>query len=127
MDDDAKGPGGFRISDDVVAAIAGLAASEVTGVAGLHGGLVGDISQMLGKRSLGKGVKVELGSREAAIDLYIVVKYGTSIPAVAQEVQERVKNAVESMTGLSVVEVNIHVRGVSFEETDASGREVRVR
>lgn len=126
MDEDRQSLGGFKISEDVVAAIASLAASEVDGVAGLHGGLVGDLSQMLGKRSLGKGVKVELGTREVAIDLYLVVKYGISIPAVAQETQERVKQAVESMTGLTVVEVNVHVRGVSFDDED-HGKEVRVR
>ncbi|MBE3590669.1 MAG: Asp23/Gls24 family envelope stress response protein [Firmicutes bacterium] len=127
MDENRQSLGGFKISEDVVAAIASLAASEVEGVAGLHGGLVGDLSQMLGKRSLGKGVKVELGTREAAIDLYLVVKYGISIPAVAQATQERVKQAVESMTGLTVVEVNVHVRGVSFDDDDAQGKEVRVR
>ncbi|MBX6349881.1 MAG: Asp23/Gls24 family envelope stress response protein [Clostridia bacterium] len=127
MDEATEAPGGFRISEEVVAAIAGLAASEVPGVAGLTGGFVGDITEMLGKRSFGRGVRVELGTREAAIDLSLVVQYGISIPAVAQAVQERVKAAVESMTGLAVVEVNVHVRGVSFEGAEPSGREVRVR
>jgi len=105
--------GSVRISDDVVAVIAGLAASEVEGVVGMSGGLVGDIGEMLGKRSLSKGVKVEVGDREAALDLFVILEYGIRIPEVAQRIQENVKRAVESMTGLNVVEVNIHVQAIS--------------
>ncbi len=109
--------GSVRISDDVVAVIAGLAASEVEGVVGMSGGLVGDIGEMLGKRSLSKGVKVEVGDREAALDLFVILEYGVRIPEVAQRIQENVKRAVESMTGLNVVEVNIHVQAISTSET----------
>lgn len=113
--------GSIRISDEVVAVIAGLAASEVEGVAGMSGGIAGGIAEMLGRKNLAKGVKVEVGEKEAAIDLFTVVHYGVRIPDVALEIQQRVKEAVERMTGLKVVEVNVHVQGVAFagEEEDA--------
>lgn len=123
-----QGPGGsdIRIADEVVGVIAGIAATEVDGVAGMSGGIVGGISEMLGKKNLSKGVKVEVGSKEAAIDLYILVEYGVRIPDVAQRVQENVKQAVESMTGLDVIEVNIHIQGVAFHNENRED-EVRVR
>jgi uncharacterized alkaline shock family protein YloU len=115
-----------RISDDVVGTIAGIAATEVEGVAGMSGGIVGGITEMLGRKNLAKGVKVEVGERETALDLFIVVDYGVRIPEVAQRVQESVKSSVESMTGLRVVEVNIHIQGVAFRQ-DAREEEPRVR
>ncbi|HVJ48917.1 Asp23/Gls24 family envelope stress response protein [Desulfitobacterium sp.] len=107
--------GAIRIADEVVEIIAGLAASEVEGVAGMSGGLVGDIAHMLSRgKNLAKGVKVEVGEQEAAIELFIVVEYGVSIPDVALRVQEAVKERIESMTGLRVIETNVHVQGVQF-------------
>jgi uncharacterized alkaline shock family protein YloU len=111
----------LKIADDVVATIAGVAASEVGGVLGMAGGLVGDISEMLGKRNLAKGVKVLVGQHEAIVDIYIVVKYGSCIPDVAHRVQQHVKSAVESMTGLRVIEVNIHIQGVAFPHEERDG------
>ena len=99
--------GTVKISEEVVAIIAGIAAMEVPGVAGMSGGLAGGIAEMLGRKNLSKGVKVEVGEKEAAIDLYIIVEYGCRIPDVAWEIQEKVKKAVETMTGLHVVEVKI--------------------
>ena len=122
-DDDV---GHVRISDEVVGVIAGIAATEVEGVAGMSGGFVGGLTEMLGKRNLAKGVRVEVGEREAAIDLYIIVEYGVRIPRVAQQVQENVKQAVESMTGLEVVRVNIHIQGVAFPSEERT-QEARVR
>ena len=122
-----EGIGSVRIADEVVSIIAGMAATEVEGIAGMSGGLVGGIAEILGKKNLAKGVKVEVGETEAAVDLYIIVKFGVRIPDVALTVQEKVKNAIESMTGLSVVEVNVHVQGVGFPETEAREAEVRVR
>ncbi|AFM42240.1 hypothetical protein Desaci_3345 [Desulfosporosinus acidiphilus SJ4] len=108
--------GSIRIADEVVEVIAGLAASEVEGVVGMSGGFVGDLAQMLGRnKNLSKGVKVEVGEHEVAVDLFIVVEYGVSIPEVAYKVQEAVKEAIESMTGLAVVEANVHVQGVNFK------------
>jgi len=107
--------GTIRIADEVVEIIAGLAASQVEGVAGMSGGLVGDIAEMLGRgKNLSKGVKVEVGEEEAIVNLYLIVDYGVSIPEVSLKVQAAVKEAIESMTGLKVVETNVHVQGVNF-------------
>lgn len=132
MDNEKKGTstelGTIRIADEVVSIIAGLAATEVEGIAGMSGGIAGGIAEMLGRKNFSKGVKVEVGEKEAAIDLYVIVKYGVRIPDVALNVQENVKNAIETMTGLSTVEVNVHVQGVGFPETETpKEEEVRVR
>lgn len=118
--------GSIRIANEVVAVIAGLAATEISGVAGMSGGIVGGIAEILGKRNLAKGVKVEVGEIETAIDLYIIVDYGVRIPDVAWKIQENVKKAVENMTGLKVVEVNIHVQGVRMQNSERED-EQRVR
>lgn len=107
--------GSIRIADEVVAIVSGLAATDVLGVAGMSGGIAGGIAELLGRKNLTKGVKVEVGEREAAVDLFIIVEYGVRIPDVCWEIQEKVKRAVETMTGLNVVEVNIHVQGVNLE------------
>ena len=107
--------GSIKIADEVVAIIAGLAATEVEGVAGMSGGIAGGLADMLGKRNFSKGVKVEVGDKQAAIDLYIVVKFGVRIPDVAWSIQENVKKAIESMTGLETTFINVHVQGVSFD------------
>lgn len=112
--DGAEPEASIKIADEVVGVIAGIAAAEVDGVVSLSGGLVGGLSEILGKRSPSRGVKVEIGTHQAALDLNIVVEYGARIPEVAQRVQEAVKRAVEGMTGLEVIEVNIHIQGVSF-------------
>jgi len=119
-----NGYGTVKIADEVVRVIAGLAATEVPGVADMSGGLVGGIAERLGRKNLAKGVKVEVGEKEAAIDLYVVVDYGVRIPDVAAEIQRKVKQAVEGMTGLKVVEVNVHVQGVNF---GPEGREEEAR
>lgn len=106
--------GTVKISDEVVAIIAGLAAAEVKGVAGMSGGIVGGIAEFVGKKSPSKGVKVEVGDKEAAVDVYVIVDFGVRIPEVAHEIQRSIKKAIESMTGLSVVETNVHIQGVSF-------------
>ena len=118
--------GTIRIADEVVSIIAGLAATEVEGVAGMSGGIAGGIAEILGRKNFSKGVKVEVGEKEAAIDLYIIVKYGVRIPDIALNVQEAVKTASESRTGLSSVEGDVHVQGVGFPE-DVKTEEVRVR
>lgn len=90
--------GAIKITDEVVAIIAGIAAMEVPGVTGMSGGIAGGIAEALGRKNLSKGVKVEVGEKEAAIDLYIIVDYGYRIPDVAWSIQEKVKHAVEEMT-----------------------------
>ena len=106
----------IRIADDVVAVIAGVAVSEVPGVAGMAGGFAGGISEVFsGKKNLAKGIKVEINEDVAKIDVNIIVEYGSRIPDVAFEIQNRVKKSVESMTGLKVEEVNVHVQGVNTD------------
>ena len=101
------------ISEDVVSVIAGIAVSEVPGVVDTAGGFAGGISEVLsGKKKLSKGIKVEVGEKETKIDVNIIVEYGTRIPDVAFEIQNRVKKSVKEMTGLEVLEVNVHVQGV---------------
>ncbi|MEW6457469.1 MAG: Asp23/Gls24 family envelope stress response protein [Bacillota bacterium] len=120
--------GAVRIANEVVAIVAGLAAIEVPGLSGMSGGVVGGIAERLGRKNLAKGVKVEVGEREAAIDLYVIVDFGVRIPDVATQVQTSVKRAVETMTGLKVVEVNVHVQGVAFtKEEEPEEVETRVR
>ena len=116
---------GIKISDDVVAVIAGVAVAEVPGVAGMAGGFAGGISEVFsGKKNFAKGIKVEAGEKETKIDVNIIVEYGARIPDVAFEIQNRVKKAVEGMTGLKVVEVNVHVQGVNTEaNTETSEKE----
>lgn len=107
---------GIQISNDVVAVIAGVAVSEVPGVAGMSGGFAGGISEVLsGKKNLAKGIKVDISEKNAKIDVNIIVEYGSRIPDVAFEIQNRVKKAVENMTGLNVEEVNVHVQGVNTD------------
>ena len=106
---------GVKIADDVVAIIAGKAASEVTGVYGMSGGFAGGFTEVFGKKNLSKGIKVDVGENTVKIDVNIIVEYGARIPDVAFEIQNRVKKAVESMTGLNVMEVNVHVQGVNTD------------
>lgn len=108
--------GNIRIADDVVKTIAAKAASEVEGVYKLAGGVVDEVSKMLGKKRLTNGVKVEVGEKECSIEVYIVVEYGYKIPTVAQEVQEAVLETVSNLSGLKVVEVNIYVQNVMDKE-----------
>jgi uncharacterized alkaline shock family protein YloU len=98
------GAADWRVSEEAVAAIAALAASEVDGVALVGGSPLG--------RHGGRGVRVELGTREVALDVYLHVRYRARIPEVAQRVQERVREAVEGMTGLRVVQVDVYVQGL---------------
>ena len=108
---------GIQIADDVVAVIAGKAVSEVSGVAGMAGGFAGGITEVLsGKKNLSKGIKVDIEEKEVKIDINIIVEYGVRIPDVAFEIQNRVKKAIETMTGLTVLNVNVHVQGVKTIE-----------
>ncbi len=108
--------GNVKISVEVISTVAGIATAEIKGVAGMSGSVVGGIAEILGgKKNKGKGVNVEVVENKAVIDLYIIVDYGVCIPDIAWDIQENVKNSVESMTGMTVEKVNIHVEGVSFE------------
>ncbi len=101
-----------KIANEAVATYAGIAVSEVSGVYGMAGGFAGITEAISGKKNLAKGIKVDVGEKDARIDVNIIVEYGARIPEVAFEIQTRVKKSVENMTGLKVVEVNVHVQGV---------------
>ncbi|AIQ48333.1 alkaline-shock protein [Paenibacillus sp. FSL R7-0273] len=109
--------GEIQIAPEVIEVIAGLATVEVRGVAGMSGGFAGGIVELLGRKNLSKGVKVEVGQREAAVDVSVIIEYGNRIPEVAGEIQRNVKRSIETMTGLTVVEVNVHVHDVQFKTT----------
>lgn len=107
---------GIEISNDVIAVIAGVAVSEVQGVAAMSGGFAGGITEVLsGKKNMAKGIKVEKTENTAKIDVNIIVEYGSRIPDVAFEIQNRVKKSVEGMTGFKVEEVNVHIQGVNTD------------
>ncbi|MFF2090247.1 Asp23/Gls24 family envelope stress response protein [Paenibacillus sp. NPDC058174] len=110
--------GTIQIAPEVIEVIAGLAAVEVKGVAGMSGGLAGGIAELLGRKNLSKGVKVEVGQREAAVDVSIIVEYGNRIPEIASEIQRNVKHSIEMMTGLHVIEVNVHIHDVHFKAAE---------
>ena len=115
--------GVVKIADEVVSIIAGMAANEVEGVASMSGGIAGGIAEVLGRKNLTKGVKVEVGTEEAKVDIFIVVDYGHRIPDVAWNIQEKVKTTLEEMTGLRVAHVNIHVQGVQFPQSEEAEAE----
>lgn len=102
----------IKIANEAVATYAGIAVSEVQGVYGMSGGFAGITEVLIGKKNLSKGIKVDVGEKNAKIDVSIIVEYGARIPEVAFEIQTRVKKSVETMTGLKVLEVNVHVQGV---------------
>jgi len=113
--------GKIKISLDVVSTIAGIAAAETKGVAGMYTSFADGLAGKFGaKKNQNKGVKVEMNNGVINVDLYIVVSYGVRIPELAWEIQETVKNNIETMTGLSVEKVNIHIEGVSFAKTEPS-------
>ncbi len=108
--------GDIKIADEVVAIIAALAATDVKGVSGMSSGIAGGIAEIMGRKNVTKGIKVDVIEKQALIDLYIIMEYGSRIPEVAWEIQEKVKKSVETMTGLKVDKVNIHVQGVNLEK-----------
>lgn len=108
--------GEVRIADEVVAIIAGLAASEVEGVASMAGNVTRDLIEKLGMKSLSKGVKVTMEDDSVHVALAINIQYGFNVPATSSKIQEKVKTAIETMTGLEVAEVNIKIVNVLMEK-----------
>lgn len=109
---------GLKISNDAVATYAGIAISEVQGVYGMSGGFAGITEAFSGKKNFTRGIKVDIEGKSAKIDVSIIVEYGARIPDVAFEIQSMVKKSVETMTGLKVQEVNVHVNGVHMASKD---------
>lgn len=110
--------GSIRIADEVVSTVAGLAAIEVEGVASLSGGWGTEFVEKLGKKNFGKGIKVETVDEQTSINIYITIAFGYPIPKVAEDVQNEVKIAVETMTGLTVASVNVHIIGVALKKNE---------
>ena len=108
--------GEVQIADEVVAIIAGLAATEVDGVDSLAGNMSNELVGKLGMKNLSKGVKVDVTEEHVSVNMSLNLKYGYSIPKVCETVQEKVKNAIENMTGLTVADVNIRIAGVNMKE-----------
>lgn len=108
--------GTVKIADDVVAMIAGLAATEVEGVTAMSGNISNELMSKMGVKNLAKGVKVEVLGKTVRIELALIVEYGYNIPVISQTVQGKVKTAIENMTGLEVVDVNIRIAGVNMDK-----------
>ena len=106
--------GKVQIADEGVAIIAGLAATEVDGVDSMAGNITNELVGKLGMKNLSKGVKVEVTEEHVSVNMSLNLKYGYSIPQVCETVQEKVKNAIENMTGLTVLDVNIKIAGVNM-------------
>ncbi|HBT19422.1 MAG TPA: Asp23/Gls24 family envelope stress response protein [Clostridiaceae bacterium] len=119
-----QGHGVVKISEDVVGVIAGIAASEVEGIQGLHPTLTGGITQVVtGKRNVTKGVKVTVGEQDAIIDMIVSIEYGFKIPEVVAKAQANVKETVETITGLKVSAVNVYVQNIFVKEKEAKSKE----
>ncbi|NLT20181.1 MAG: Asp23/Gls24 family envelope stress response protein [Syntrophomonadaceae bacterium] len=116
--------GTITIADEVVSTVAGLAAIDVEGVASMSGGWGTDLVEKLGRKNFAKGIRVELTNDDTKIDIYLIVEFGYSIPEVADNVQKEVKLAVETMTGLNVIEVNVHVVSVQLKRSGVSEAEI---
>lgn len=109
--------GNVMIANDVIATVAGLAATEVEGVYAMQGNLTNELVGRLGMKNLTKGVRIEIEKDSVSVDLSIQMRYGYSIPETCKAIQERVKNAIENMVGLSVSVVNVHIVGVDTNTT----------
>ena len=108
--------GQVQIADEVVAIIAGLAATEVEGVASMAGNITNEIVSRLGMKNLSKGIQIEIADNEVVVDVALNIAYGYSIPEVSTKVQEKVKSAIETMTGLSVATINVRIASVDMGE-----------
>lgn len=110
--------GEVRIADDVVANIAALAAVEVDGVAATAGNITKELMNKVGMKTIGKGVRVEMLESVVSVDIALIMEYGYNIPTTCKSVQERIKAAIENMTGLEVSDVNIRIAGINMEKQD---------
>ena len=109
--------GNIEIAPEVIEVIAGIAVSEVAGVASMRGNFASGVAERLGKKNHGKGVKVELTEEGILIDAYVVIDYGISIPDTAQKIQDNTRQALKNMTALEIKEINVHIVGVQMEAT----------
>ncbi|MFC3882864.1 Asp23/Gls24 family envelope stress response protein [Bacillus songklensis] len=124
MGQDQNTLGKVEIAPEVIEVIAGIAASEIDGVAAMRGNFAAGVVEKLGKKNHGKGVKVELAENSIKVDVYCFMKFGVSIPTVAQKVQDNIRQALKNMTALELDEVNIHIVGVQFDTQKQEGESV---
>ena len=110
--------GEISISDDVIGIIASLTVTEIEGVYSMSGGFAGGLANVLGRNDLSRGVKIDKEDNEVMVELYLILDYEYSIPDLAWKIQDKVKRTLEAMTGLNIIEVNIHVQGVNFPESE---------
>lgn len=115
MNQENNGLGKVEIAPEVIEVIAGIAASEIDGVSQMRGNFAAGVVERFGKKNHGKGVKVELSDEGIKVDVYCILKFGVSIPIVAQAIQDNIRQALLNMTALEPAEVNIHIVGIQFE------------
>lgn len=116
MEEESNELGKVEISPEVIEVIAGIAASEVDGVSTMRGNFASGVVERLGRKNHGKGVKVELGEEGITVDVSVIIVYGKSVPDIAKQIQSNVSQAIETMTGIALESVNVHVVGVHFEQ-----------
>lgn len=109
--------GEVMIADDVIATIAGLAATEVEGVAAMQGNITKELVERLGMKNLNKGIRIRVDENGVSVDLSVMMRYGYSIPKTCKAIQDKVKSAIENMVGLSVEVINVHIVGVDTNTT----------
>lgn len=113
---DDENIGAVQIADEVVAMIAGIAATEVEGVSAMAGNITNELMSKVGMKNLAKGVKVDMLQNNVTVDLAVMLEYGYNIPATCQKVQSKVKSTIENMTGLTVTDVNIRIAGINMQQ-----------
>ncbi len=124
MNETSEELGRIEIAPEVIEIIAGIAASEVEGVAGMRSSFATGMAEKLGKKNLAKGVKADISQTGIVIDIYCLMNFGVSMPNVSFKLQEVVRQALKTMTGLEVNEVNVHVIGVHFEQIKHEEQEI---
>ena len=122
-DDQPEEYGDIRGATEVISIVASLAAQEVPGVLRMSGRRIDGINELLGKESVSKGVRVSFDSKTVTCNVYVIIEYGFCIPEVALEIQEKVKDAIETMTGYDVQFIDVHVQGVAKREKSALEKE----
>nr|WP_246541247.1 Asp23/Gls24 family envelope stress response protein [Peptoniphilus ovalis] len=110
--------GTIKISEDVIATIASVAAENVEGIVKVGSNFKSQVSDILNTKNFNRGVKVNIGEKETIIDVYLTIEYGIKIVDVCEEVQKKVKEAIENMTDFEVVEVNVHLSGIAVKSSE---------
>jgi uncharacterized alkaline shock family protein YloU len=126
MNTESTGLGKVEIAPEVIEIITGIAASEVDGVTQMRSNFASGVVERLGKKNHGKGVKVDLSDDGIVIDVFLIMKFGVSIPEVAGNVQDNIRQTLLNMTALEMKEINIHVVGVQFETQKAEEKETEI-